>query len=242
MCTVTFIKHKDGFSLTSNRDEQASRPTLAPQVFKELDQQLVYPKDRKAGGTWIASSNQNISVCLLNGAFKKHQRQLPYNRSRGQVLKERFLYDSNQKFIQDVNLENVEPFTLLMIDHNDSIDFMELVWDGVKKYTKNIDTSMHHIWASATLYNKTQRQNRRDWFDVFLGQNKAIKPQDTINFHTGSYTKDKANDMMMQRDQDLKTTSVSQININTKFRNFIYKDLETSKNYQLNLNTLCQTV
>ena len=127
MCTVTFIKHKDGFSLTSNRDEQASRPTFAPQVYQEYNQNLVYPKDQKAGGTWIASSEQNVSVCLLNGAFKKHTRQLPYDRSRGQVLKERFAFKSNEDFIHHVDLNKVEPFTLLMIDHTDELDFKVLV-------------------------------------------------------------------------------------------------------------------
>ncbi len=242
MCTVTFIKHQDGFSLTSNRDEQASRPTLAPQVYEELDQQLIYPKDKKAGGTWIASSNHNISVCLLNGAFKNHERQLPYNRSRGQVLKERFEYDSNQEFIENVNLNNIEPFTLLLIDHNESIDFMELVWDGTKKHSKSIDTSQHHIWASATLYDDLQRQNRKVWFQKFLKKNDTINTEDIINFHTGSFTDDKANDMLMQRNQELKTISVTQININSTEQSFIYKDLEDNKNYHLNLSTLCQTV
>lgn len=242
MCTVSFIKHKEGFSLTSNRDEQVSRPTDAPKVYEENNQQLVYPKDQKAGGTWIATSDQNVSVCLLNGAFENHKRQLPYARSRGQVLKERFAYNSNRDFIKRVDLYNVEPFTLLMIDHHNEIDFIELVWDGHQKHTRQIDTSKNHIWASATLYSEQERENRKHWFKKFLDQNKTIKTDDIIAFHTGSFTDDKANDMLMQRNAELKTLSVSQINILPNSTCFIYKDLDQKKSYKLNLDMLCKTV
>ncbi|NBC57975.1 MAG: hypothetical protein GVY05_06805 [Bacteroidetes bacterium] len=242
MCTVTFIKHQDGFSLTSNRDEQATRPTFPPRVYEEYQQNLVYPKDQKAGGTWIASSEQNISVCLLNGAFKKHMRQLPYDRSRGQVLKERFAFQSNSEFIHKVDLNNVEPFTLLMIDHADQLDFKVLVWDGNQKHSKTVDTTQNHIWASATLYSDEQLKNRQIWFQKFLNNHDVINAKDILNFHTGSFTDDKSNDMLMQRDQELKTISVSQIDINSTQKQFIYKDLVENKDYVLNLNTLCQTV
>lgn len=242
MCTVSYIKHQDGFSLTSNRDEQSSRSTVAPKVYEEFGQNLIYPKDQLAGGTWIASSDQNISVCLLNGAFSKHKRHLPYNRSRGQVLKERFAYNSNQDFINKVDLDNVEPFTLLMIEHQDDIDFMELVWDGNRKHTKSINTNQHHIWASATLYDEKQRQNRQDWFKIFIDKNENINPEAIMSFHTGSFTDEKENDMLMQREHQLKTLSVTQINISSNSNTFIYKDLESKICYNLNLNTLCRKV
>jgi len=242
MCTVSFIKHKEGFSLTSNRDEQSTRPTAEPKIYEEKNQQLTYPKDKKAGGTWIATSSKNTSVCLLNGAFKNHKKQPSYAKSRGIVLKERFEYKDNTSFIHNVELTGVEPFTLLMVDHDKGLDFMELVWDGKEKHFKQIDTTKNHIWASATLYSEQQRQNRKKWFEEFLKNNKDIKTEDIISFHTGSFTDDKANDMLMQRDKALKTISVSQINIKPTQQNFIYKDLETNKSYHLNLNTSCQTV
>jgi uncharacterized protein with NRDE domain len=244
MCTVSFVKHHKGFSLTSNRDELSSRPTLAPKVYEEREQQLVYPKDEIAGGTWIASSVKCISVCLLNGAFKNHNRQLPYNRSRGQVLKERFNFQSNQAFINLVDLENVEPFTLLMIDHQNlkDIDFKVLVWDGDQKHISEVDTTRPQIWASATLYNEQQRKSRKNWFSKFLNETQSLDNEAILRFHTGSFTDDKSEDIVMQRDNVLKTISVSQINISENNSNFYYKDLEKDENYNLNLNALCKTV
>jgi hypothetical protein len=244
MCTVSFVKHHNGFSLTSNRDEETSRPTKAPDCYKEFDQQLVYPKDERAGGTWIATSDQEVSVCLLNGAFEKHKRQLPYNRSRGQVLKERFQFDSNQDFIKAVDLENVEPFTLLMIDHRDldHIDFQVLVWDGHQKHGSIVDTETPQIWASSTLYTAEQRQQRKLWFEGFLEQRNNIDAESLLRFHTGSYTDDKSEDIVMTRSAELKTISVSQINISSDSKSFLYHDLEKGEQHHINLESLCKTV
>lgn len=242
MCTVSYIKHKKGFSLTSNRDEQSTRPTEVPKCYDELGQQLVYPKDIEAGGTWIATSDKNVSVCLLNGAFERHKRQTPYAKSRGIVLKERFQHDSNLKFIEQVNLENVEPFTLLMIDHDQGIDFKVLVWDAYQKHIQNVDSNQHHIWASSTLYDKEMRKNRQEWFKTFIHQKENIRTEDIINFHGGSFTDEKENDMVMKRNQDLKTLSISQINILKNSKNFIYKDLESNSVHDINLESLCKTV
>jgi hypothetical protein len=244
MCTVSFVKHHHGFSLTSNRDEETSRPTKVPDCYKELDQQLVYPKDERAGGTWIATSDHEVSVCLLNGAFEKHKRQLPYNRSRGQVLKERFQFGSNQNFIEAVDLKNVEPFTLLMIDHRslNHIDFQVLIWDGHQKHGSIVDHETPQIWASSTLYSAKQRQQRKLWFKGFLEQQQNINAESLLHFHTGSYTDDKSEDIVMTRSAELKTISVSQINISEESKSFLYKDLEIDKQYNLNLETLCKKV
>lgn len=243
MCTVSFVKHSGGFSLTSNRDEVSTRPTVYPKAYEENAQVLVYPKDEIAGGTWIATSEQNISVCLLNGAFEKHKRHLPYNRSRGQVLKERFCFETHQEFIDKLNLDNVEPFTLLMINHKNlsNLDFKVLVWDKQQKHVFDIDTNSPQIWASSTLYDKVQREMRQEWFDTFL-KNEKPDSESLLKFHTGSYTDNKSEDILMQRNHNLKTVSVSQINILPDKKYFVYKDIEENKQYDFNLESLCPTV
>jgi uncharacterized protein with NRDE domain len=240
MCTVSYVKHSDGFSLTSNRDEVSFRPTQPPQIYNESEQYLAYPKDEIAGGTWIATSSRNISVCLLNGAFENHKRNLPYNRSRGQVLKERFNFKTHLDFAERVDLDNVEPFMLLMLDHQNisDIDFKILVWDGHKKHILRVDMNKPQIWASSTLYNQNQRKRRTEWFKDFLKNNDDPDRRSLMTFHTGSYTTHKEEDMVMERNDDLKTVSVSQIHISADHSNFLYKDMEKNKDYILNLDSL----
>jgi len=84
MCTVSFIPLQNGFLLTSNRDEKSYRPTISPQVYTENEMKLLYPKDEKAGGTWIVARNDGTSIILLNGAFINHIKLTNYRKSRGQ--------------------------------------------------------------------------------------------------------------------------------------------------------------
>ncbi len=244
MCTVSFVRHSEGFSLTSNRDEVSSRPTSPPRVYHENDQKLVYPKDELAGGTWIATSAKDVSVCLLNGAFEKHKRQLPYKKSRGVVLKERFEFETHLDFINKVDLVNVEPFTLLMIDHKNisNIDFKALVWDENEKHIFDIDPRKPHIWASSTLYDEEQRKLRKRWFNDFLKNNRKPNRSSLMDFHTGSYTDNKREDIVMQRKNNFKTMSVSQIHISADQKCFLYHDLEENETYNLNLDNLCHSV
>jgi hypothetical protein len=56
MCTVSFIPIKDRICITSNRDEHSVAVKLIPpsRSIKLGMQILFFPKDSKAGGTWIA--------------------------------------------------------------------------------------------------------------------------------------------------------------------------------------------
>ena len=239
---MSYIRLKDGFSLTSNRDEEVTRPTLIPKLYSENNTTIIYPKDEVAGGTWIATAKNEVSVCLLNGGFKKHKRQLPYSRSRGQVLKERFLYNSNRAFYEEVNLYNVEPFTILLLDHSSAIDFVELVWDGEQKHIRHIDANQHHIWASSTLYSEKQVELRRQWFSEFTASKTSFSFDDILKFHTTSHSKEKSYDIVMERTANLKTISVSQINITNSEKSFNYIDLVTNTKHKLKLDFLCKPV
>ena len=53
---------------------------------------------------------------MLNGAFTKHERNLPYRKSRGLIVLEIFEYKSFSDFVTDVDLHNIEPFTLVLAE------------------------------------------------------------------------------------------------------------------------------
>ena len=76
MCTVTFLPlGNTDFILTSNRDEQRLRETLPPKIYEEDGVEMLFPKDKVAGGTWIGTSSKKRLVCVLNGGFIKHKRK-----------------------------------------------------------------------------------------------------------------------------------------------------------------------
>ena len=135
MCTVTFLPLNDGnFILTSNRDEQKERETLAPKKYIEDEIEMIYPKDRIAGGTWIGSSSNNRLVCVLNGAFERHKRKSSYKLSRGVISKEVLKTKNLINFIESIDLFGVESFTMVIVDWSSStLALYELIWDGWTK-------------------------------------------------------------------------------------------------------------
>ena len=71
MCTVTFLpKAKGNFILTSNRDEDPQRASF------ELSRQTIggrpvhFPKDPKAGGTWLATDKSDLPYACSTEASK----------------------------------------------------------------------------------------------------------------------------------------------------------------------------
>ena len=78
MCTVTYVPTAKGSVFTSNRDEDPKRS--ASKIVEDLRGELTifFPQDEEAHGTWIAYSNHDQFVCILNGAFVPHQRKKQY--------------------------------------------------------------------------------------------------------------------------------------------------------------------
>ncbi len=87
MCTVSFVFVKGKAILTHNRDEKAARPSAIEPLKYSINQQNIYfPKDQKAGGTWFAVAESGTVLVLLNGADEKHKLKTSYRKSRGLIF------------------------------------------------------------------------------------------------------------------------------------------------------------
>ncbi|AUC16235.1 hypothetical protein BTO06_14155 [Tenacibaculum sp. SZ-18] len=183
MCTVTYLPLGGGdFIFTSNRDESPSRNTIGPKEYIENDVKLVYPKDELAGGTWIGLSENQRLVCLLNGGYEIHEREFSYRISRGIIVKQILVSDDAVNFINELELDGVEPFTLVMIDWMRSLEAYELVWTGKQKDFRKLDNKPS-IWSSSTLYTQEMNNLRKDWFRDWLEQNEEMNQSSILNFH-----------------------------------------------------------
>ena len=209
MCTVTIIPiGKDDFVLTSNRDEAPDRQSLPPQMYSIQDSQMMFPKDTLAGGTWIGVSQKNRMICLLNGGFEYHQRRHDYKQSRGLVVLDLLATQSLSDAIEDYDLTDVEPFTLVMADWNAGLKFFELVWDGIQKHFQELPKAPR-IWSSSTLYTASMKNERQIWFDNYL-ENRKVGPHEILEFHHSSHIDNTEYGVVMDR-SFVKTTSITQI-------------------------------
>lgn len=209
MCTVTYVpQSKGGFILTSNRDEAPHRSPRQITQVALYQQRILFPRDTEAGGTWIAASDKNRVVCLLNGAFLYHKHQPPYRKSRGLMLLEAFEYQSLAAFIKNYNFCKIEPFTLVL---RDQTALRELRWDGSRKYVQVLDPQARHLWASATLYSPGVIAKRKQWFEHWQAEQEQYEAPQIMSFHKSAGEGDPRNDVVMNRDGLVQTVSITQI-------------------------------
>lgn len=227
MCTVTlFPKGNKDFILTSNRDEAPQRESLQPQFYRNPTATLLYPQDVTSGGTWIGVSDKNRAVCVLNGGFESHKRQLPYRFSRGLVVTQFLEADHLESLVATYNFKNIEPFTMVLVDWNEGLKFYELVWDGTTAHFKSLPLKPH-IWSSSTLYNAEMRAERQDWFQDFLKEEKDNSAS-ILQFHKTAGTDNLHYGAIMDRGI-VKTTSITQIVKQDEVLTMAFENLQTEE-------------
>ena len=231
MCTVSYIPIADSgqFILTSNRDEAPGRDAYDLVVEKRAKKEICFPQDPNSGGSWIAISNTQQVACLLNGAHVKHKHNPPYRRSRGLVLLDAFEYETFPQFAEEYSFQNIEPFTLIFLE-NGSI--FELMWDGSETFINEMDPERFHLWASSTLYTKEQRERRLEWFNAWIATKPELSIDSIINFHSIAGDGDIKNDLVMNREEKVKTLSISSILFARNDIQLIHKNLQNSQTQQ----------
>lgn len=237
MCTVTYLPlSPKGFVLTSNRDEAVVRKTSLPPAKYQIENLTVFfPKDSQANGTWIATSSNHFTLCLLNGAFQKHKTKPPYKRSRGLVLLDFFLFNDVAKYGLEYDFQDIEPFTLLIIESEKTAEIHELRWDGQQIFVKKMDASVPHIWSSANLYDAETILERELWFGKWLGENSYDSdPESVLSFHHFGGKGDQKNDMIIDRTEK-RTVSITSIIQEEKSKTIVYEDLQnqTTKRFRI---------
>ena len=227
MCTVTFIsKGLDGYVLTSNRDEAPSRSSKSIEKTIKNGIELSFPKDSKAGGTWIATSNDDRMVCLLNGAFNRHSHRPPYRKSRGLMVLDFFEFKSANDFFKQYDFNDIEPFTMVVYDKQKLYEFR---WDEKRTHLKGLDVRQHYIWSSCTLYPENIRTLRQIWFHSWLKSGTNLTPESILDFHKNGGIGDPENDFVMNRKDIVKTVSITTIQKKNKSIGMQHHDLLSQK-------------
>jgi hypothetical protein len=209
MCTVTFLPLGErDFILTSSRDVSYKREkAAAPEIRVEGGVELLYPRDGKAGGTWIGSSSKKRLICLLNGGFQNHERMDTYRKSRGLIVTELLAAPSFRIAAEKIDLSGIEPFTLVVVSWRLRLALKEFVWDGELKHLRDLQLQPR-IWSSATLFNDRMRQMREDWFSVWLKE-QPPGHQEALDFHRKAGIGDPGVDVFLRRPH-VGTVSITQ--------------------------------
>lgn len=222
MCTVTYIPTKEGCIITSNRDEKITRErALPPNEYNIGGKKIIFPKDPKAGGTWVAHSETKI-VVLLNGAQERHIPKSNYRKSRGLVVLELISAENSLKYWKTADLIDIEPFTIVLFENN---KLVQLQWNEVEKIEEVIDEKEFHIWSSSTLYSKEIREQRKTWFYNFMQNKSNPTAEEILHFHQFTESENKEFGLQINRNDVLKTISITQCKVTHDKIEMVYLDL-----------------
>lgn len=222
MCTVSFVPLKDGFCITSNRDESINREkAIPPTKYTIKNKEIYFPKDPRAGGTWFAHDAKNCIV-LLNGANEKHIPKIKYRKSRGLIVLDLISVENPLQEWRIIDLEDIEPFTIILFSDQ---KLYQLQWNEIEKSTIEFDATQNHIWSSATLYEKEVRNERANWFKNFINTEKQLNNEKLLNFHQFTKGDNKEYGLQINRNNNLKTISITQCIISDNNFTFNYIDL-----------------
>ena len=223
MCTVSFVNTNGKIIITSNRDEKIIRPNaIEPKNYLINNKNIIFPKDSKAGGTWYAIDEHSNIVVLLNGAEEKHILKDSYRKSRGLIVLELISSFSPLQEWINIDLQNIEPFTIVLFENQ---KLYQLRWNETEKETTALDTNQSHIWSSSTLYSKEIREKRAHWFYTFLDIKPEVNEEELFNFHRYTETENKEHGLVINRNDILKTLSITQTVIETNKVTIHYNDL-----------------
>jgi len=141
---------------------------------------VTYPKDPQAGGTWIMLKENGAAAVLLNGGFERHLRRPPYRKSRGLVMLEIAGAANPIAYFQDVDLDAIEPFTLILYNNS---TLHRCIWDGDGKHISELIATKPHIWSSSTLYDRSMQLWREDQLKKWLAKTKEPTRDAVLDFH-----------------------------------------------------------
>ena len=131
-------------------------------------------------------------------------------------------------FWESINLENIEPFTLVVFENQ---KLYQLQWNELDKEMIQLDTSKNYIWSSSTLYTVSIREQRAVWFYSFLESEKSVSELDILNFHKNTEDGNQENGLVINRNNLLKTLSITQTVIEKNKVSISHHDLIANQEF-----------
>jgi len=228
MCTASWWFGKDGgYELFFNRDEQKSRPIAgAPKAFINEGVTFLAPTDTARGGSWIATNEFGVTVCLLNHYpdvcnSERMQDDAP---SRGQLVLSvagvATVREARERVASEA-LSRFKPFHLLAIAPNQSIGFM--TWDG-RHLAQTADEVTAPITTSSYQSRAVIAERRRQFALLVSGAGVVSRPPLEI-FHDQHDPVNRAYSVLMNR-PDACTVSQTHVHVNSVRTRMSYQRID----------------
>lgn len=152
MCTLAFEYQKEHLTIGFNRDEITERNlAYAPQYIQKNNINILAPIDPVGSGTWIGINQYGRVACLMNHNHYKHQYNLNYLHSRGQLVLDILgLVHEQPFFYVQTHAAYFAPFHLFVFDTENAF---RVTWNGFELHFYSVFYGSYSF-SSATLYSQ----------------------------------------------------------------------------------------
>jgi hypothetical protein len=131
MCTLSWIRGVDRYSVFMNRDEQPTRAAGIPPAVHDGPVRWIAPIDGQSHGTWIGANERGVTLALLNRWHESPMRADGAWISRGLLvtsLLRETINDDVEHRLRREPLARYQPFTLAAFEVGR--DARLLAWNG----------------------------------------------------------------------------------------------------------------
>jgi len=222
MCTVSWLRQKDGYLLLCNRDERHTRkPASGPRIGALRGVSFVAPVDADQGGSWIGVNQFGLTLCLLNRYGDWTPQPDKTYTSRGLLLTN--LLDCSdgaalQQKISAQSLEHFQPFTLAALALQEPAMLFE--WTG-SDFNIERDAESHMPLISSSLREPKIAQTRKELFSRMVADAGSVDAILLREFHGSHFPERGPLSVCMHRD-DAATVSLSVIKVKLEAIEFTY--------------------
>jgi hypothetical protein len=214
MCTVTWIREDTGYQLFCNRDEKRTRKSAEPpRLSVRNGVRFLAPADGEFGGTWIATNEFGLTLCLLNGGSGTGVR------SRGLLVLDLTVLESIEavlKGIRTCNLSAYAPFTLLAVEPGKLPAVIG--WSGSRKGISRLE-QRHFMLTSSSFDSDEVRHRRQKQYSQVTSA--VCTPGLVEEFHRSHGEAPSAYSVCMHR-PDAQTVSFSHVRVSQSRSEFRY--------------------
>ncbi|WP_028021687.1 NRDE family protein [Enterovibrio calviensis] len=222
MCTVSWLLNESGYDVFFNRDEQKGRAIAhPPQRLSQGNTSFLMPVDPDGGGTWMATNQHGLSLCLLN-YYQGDIPELPLI-SRGLLVK--MLAPSTMvsdvvSTLNTLHLGSYAPFTLLVFAPDLSLSRGHVIafqWDG---HVLTQRPSIEPMISSSVAFSEVM-QARRQAHNTIMTEPRTVAK--AWEFHRSHVPEAGYKSVCMHR-EDANTVSFTHLRVTSEQVEMVYVD------------------
>ncbi|HEY7681813.1 MAG TPA: NRDE family protein [Gemmatimonadales bacterium] len=212
MCTLTWVRRSDGYTLFFNRDELRSRrPGLPPSQQVRDGIRFLAPTDPEGGGSWVIVNEHGVALTLLN-AYSASGWRPTHPVSRGQLL----LSAADAVSLREVwerlraaELERFQAFTMAAFQPGEPVTLGS--WDAGKLGFRVCQES-GLIATSSSVAQQDAERARLDALDLLAAEGPALDEVVLDRLHRSHLPEQGALSVCMHR-ADATTVSLSRVTV-----------------------------